>query len=521
MTSILISVETIDGKTQESMPGESLLPRIMDSSTTSASASTPAIAALKCMWEGKQKQGKKKKRTNVGGAVSSCLWTPTAIQLQSWSVLLNENESESDANTDNSNNGGNKNLIAIAPTGSGKTLAYGMGILAMVATPKSKKKKGICAICLVPTRELAIQVQKNLRPHAKDAQIRIACIYGGQGGQADRDEQISSLKRPNVFVVSTPGRLVDLLEDRSDLRKLCKSVQFLVLDEADMLARSKDSCDQIESIRQHLPGNIRTCLFSATQFKSVTRKWDGWVRKPRVVIVNDNSNEAGTTMAGSDNEGEVANNSNMDDNQPTSKKRRADGGDRGAEKEGGFHQTIPPNVSQTIRMCNCTEDKSKHLLSTIATIRQTQAKRNPGLTIVFVAHIKTLQAILKVLVKSNVMGCDQYHGQMKQAERERALTNFRSGKSTILLATDIAARGMHIKNLEYVINYDFPDSVEQYVHRCGRVGRMQKDGSRANGTVFSFCTKKEIAHELARWVVGLLQSTKSWVDPKLLDFVCS
>lgn len=164
-------------------------------------------------------------------------------------------------------------------------------------------------------------------------------------------------------------------------------------------------------------------------------------------------------------------------------------------------------------MCSAAE-KSKELLSTISTIRQGQAKRNPGLTIVFFARIKNLQSVLKLLVKEGIQGCSEYHGQMSQAKREKALAGFRSGKSTILLATDIAARGIHVKNLEYVINYDFPDSLEQYVHRCGRAGRIQKDGTRASGTVYSFFTK-DLA-PLAKQVVDILRTTNSWLDPNLI-----
>ena len=154
-------------------------------------------------------------------------------------------------------------------------------------------------------------------------------------------------------------------------------------------------------------------------------------------------------------------------------------------------------------------------MSTILTIRQTQPKRNPGLTIVFFACIKSLQLVLKFLDRKNgVPGCSEYHGQMSQQKRERALVDFRSGKSTVLLATDIAARGIHVKNLEYVINYDFPESLDQYVHRCGRAGRTQKDGTHGKGAVFSFLTK-EIDPAMARSVVDLLESTKSLVDPKL------
>jgi ATP-dependent RNA helicase DDX5/DBP2 len=316
-----------------------------------------------------------------------------------------------------------------------------------------------------------------------------------------------------MVVAATPGRLGDLLEERSDLRKLCADLKFLVIDEADRLAGDIDMCQQIDKIRGMLPTNVRTCLFSATKKKSVSEKWNEWVDKPRAVIKVDTltfggKNEVSTTSETESSERRSS--SQAEDATPGAKKRRLEGSAVDVAR-------IPSHVTQTLHVCS-GDEKTKELMSTIAKIRQAQAKqRNKSLCIVFFARIKTLQSVLKFLVKEGIQGCSEYHGQKSQVQREQTLADFRSGKSTILLATDIAARGIHVNNLEYVINYDFPESLDQYVHRCGRAGRTQKNGKHASGTVYSFFPR-DLA-PMAKDVVKLLRATDSFLDPNLLELV--
>jgi ATP-dependent RNA helicase DDX5/DBP2 len=419
--------------------------------------------------------------TSVESKRGYTTWIPTPIQLQSWSILLQST----------------LHLIGISPTGSGKTMAFGLPILASCTG-----NNGICGLCLVPTRELAIQVEKDLKVPCRALKIQIASIYGGR---VDRDDQIQALHNARhhpMVVAATPGRLVDLLEERSDLRKLFAVLKFLVLDEADRLAGDIDMCRQIDKIRGILPTNLRTCLFSATKKKSVSEKWNEWVDKPRVVIKVDTLTFGGKTEASTTSEKKSS--------ETGAKKRRID-------CDAVDVACIPAHVTQTLHVCSGNE-RPKELLSTIAKVRKTQAKqRNKSLCIVFFARIKTLQSVLKLLVKEGIQGCAEYHGQKSQIQREQILAAFRCGKSTIMLATDIAARGMHVNNLEYVINYDFPDSLEQYVHRCGRAGRTQKNGKHASGTVYSFFTR-DLA-PMAKDVVELLRASNSWLDPNLLELV--
>lgn len=491
-----VSIETNENEHEtipKAFPEDVMLVEVM--SETTATATVPNepepehshVVALQKMWTSVESSKSK----------STSTWTPTPIQLQSWSVLLQSST---------------LHLIGIAPTGSGKTLAFGLAILASCTESGGKKgknkAKGIYGLCLVPTRELAMQVEKDLKVpcRALGLQIQVASIYGGR---VDRDDQIQILHKARhhpMVVAATPGRLVDLLEERADLRKLCSDLKFLVLDEADRLAGDADMCQQIDKLRAMLPTNVRTCLFSATKKKSVSEKWDQWVDKPRVLIKVDTltfgaKKEASTKQKAEAESSETRN----------AKKTRLQGGAVDVAR-------IPDHVTQTLRVC-FGDEKTKELLSTLAKIRQTQARRNKSLCIVFFARIKTLQSVLKLLVKQGIEGCSEYHGQKSQVQREQTLADFRCGKSTILLATDIAARGMHVNNLEYVINYDFPESLEQYVHRCGRAGRTQKNGKHSSGTVYSFFTR-DLA-PMAKDVVELLRATDSFLDPNLIELVVS
>lgn len=458
---------------------------------------------------------------------------PTPIQLQTWSILLSSSSCSATITP-------RHDLIALAPTGSGKTLAFGLPILLQLGTLNGtgNRKGRIGAVCLVPTRELALQVEKDLKLPCRHnrrrreqgsvsstsllllTHVKIVSIYGGNG--VDRDNQIQALhqaKQHPVVVVATPGRLLDLLDERSDLRKLCSvGVEFLVLDEADRLAGDLDMCEQIDKIRTLLPTTVQTCLFSATKKKSVSKKWNEWVRKPRIVVkvgvvVFEGKSTTATPMQASE--------SPVDE---SAKKRRTsqdlDIPDRKKQKRQGNSidvARIPSHVVQTLHVLPDHDAKHRELISRIAQIRLMQTSRNKSLSIVFFAQIKTLQSVMKLLMREGIRSCCVYHGKLSQVQRERSLTDFRSGKYTILLATDMAARGIHVSHVEYVINYDFPESLDEYVHRCGRAGRPQKNGKPTNGTVYSFVTTTDLTPTMAGSVIELLRASNAWLDPKLIE----
>ena len=423
-------------------------------------------------------------------------WKPTPIQLQTWPILLQDFTPS-------------LNFIAIAPTGSGKTLAYGLSILVHCR----ESKNGVRALCLLPTRELALQVESELKGPARAmSAVKITCLIGGKG--VDRDDQTQALhraKRYPMIVVATPGRLLDLMEERSDVRNLFTGIKFLVLDEADRLAGDSDMCLQINKIRAIVPnvGSVRTCLFSATKKRSVSEQWNAWASKPRVVIQVDTRTFSQTTTQPALAVGTRSQSASLDGR---GLKRRKGPGDSVDIAQ------IPVHITQTLRVIR-QDEKPRELLSTIEKIRHLQTTRNKSLTIVFFARIKTLKSILKLLVKEGIHSCAEYHGKLNQGQRQGALTDFCSGKRTLLLATELAARGIHVPNLEHVINYDFPESLEQYVHRCGRAGRTRNNNDKAprKGSVYSFFTTADNANSMASNVVELMRATNSWLDPKLID----
>ena len=467
---------------------------VADSACTCSSIECDTVIWLRKMW--------KIIESRKGSSLK-----PTPIQLQTWSILLQKTPPSF-------------NLIAIAPTGSGKTLAFGLSILCDCVIAS---KKGVSAVCLLPTRELAQQVTNELKGPTlvASSSVKITCIIGGKG--VDRDDQIQALhraKRTAMIVVATPGRLLDLLEERSDVRNLFAGIEYMVLDEADRLAGDSDMCIQINKIRAMLQNcgsiQMRTCLFSATKKRSVSEQWNAWASKPRAVLqLNTRTlSQHGTPIvsATASAVGTSTTTQSLLGDGRDSKKRKSHGGPVDIAQ-------IPNHITQTLRVIS-EEEKPRELILTIEKIRHLQTtKRNKSLTVIFFARIKTLQSVFKLLVKEKGIGeccCAEYHSKLSQVQRERTLADFRSGKRTLLLATEIAARGIHVPNLEYVINYDFPDSWEQYVHRCGRAGRIQKNGKHMNGSVYSFFTKADSA-AMASDAVELLRATNSWVDPKLIS----
>ena len=170
---------------------------------------------------------------------------------------------------------------------------------------------------------------------------------------------------------------------------------------------------------------------------------------------------------------------------------------------------IPSNVTQILHVCSAHK-KPRKLVTTLQKIRSDKESRTQSLCLVFFARIKTLQYVSKLLQKDGFLSAE-LHSHLSQKDRERVLFNFQCGKVQTLLATDVAARGIHVPNVDSVINYDFPISLEQYVHRCGRAGRSGNKPA----TVYSFFTRE--LQPMATDVMTLLKETNAWIDPNLLE----
>lgn len=455
----------------------------------------------------------------------------------------------------------------------------------------------IHGLVLVPTRELSIQVSKVLKLTAKCANellkrrnvISSMAIYGG----VKKEEQIKELlgeietgqeektggeEEKNkdgtlsfLLLSATPMRLMDLLGfnvvehnnghgDDNDakeknchpshthhhhhdvqhpsllIRSLFSTTQFLVIDEADRMATHVDISQQVGQIVRFVKETSscldHQCLFSATLPEKALSVCHGWVSTPRVCVRVHAWTVGSSTVTAT---ATATTTKDATSNKHLPKRGRMD------------LSTIPSHITQVLHVCS-NHKKPRKLLHTIEKIRKQEQqgstnnnddgkrkkRRNKGLMIVFFGRIKTLQYVEKLLVKEGIQ-CLPFHSQMNQPKRERQLHLFKCGKVPILLATDIAARGIHCNNVEYVINYDFPSSLEQYVHRCGRAGRHKVHGDGDGGgdggddddnvqsssmqtsTVYSFF-HRELA-PMAKDVIELLCKSNSWVDPNLLALV--
>lgn len=297
-----------------------------------------------------------------------------------------------------------KDIIAIAKTGSGKTLAFGIPMLQRLS--KMKKSTGLV---LVPTRELAIQVEESIRSINRSADLRSVVLIGGAAMSLQR----KALSRHPRIIIATPGRLMDHLERRTvNLSK----VEVFVLDEADRML-DMGFIPDIKKIMKTIPEKRQTMLFSATMPKEIEAIADALMNDPTRIEVD----QSGVT---------------------------------------------PVEVSHEMFFIK-NQDK-KRLLAV-------QLKQYTGPVLVFT---RTKRMASKLTTKVNEMGFNvaEIHSNRSLGQRRNALDGFKQGRYRVLIATDIAARGIDVSGIELVVNYDMPATTEDYVHRIGRTGRAGKTG---------------------------------------------
>jgi len=294
-------------------------------------------------------------------------------------------------------------VIGIAQTGTGKTLAFSVPMLMRIAATKGK------GLVLLPTRELALQVEEMLQKIGGQAGLRTAVLIGG----ASMGNQISAIKKNPHVIVATPGRLNDHLEQRTvDLSK----VAVLVLDEADRML-DMGFAPQINRILKHVPKERQTMLFSATMPPEISKMAAQYMATPvRVEIAR-----AGTAAEGVEQELFVV------------------------EK--------PDKIRLLERLLN----------------------EYHGTVLVFSRTKHGASKIARMLKKMSFTAAE-IHSNRSLSQRRDALDGFKSGKYRVLVATDIAARGIDVTGIELVVNFDLPDQAEDYVHRIGRTGRAGMAG---------------------------------------------
>ncbi|MBU6447522.1 DEAD/DEAH box helicase [Patescibacteria group bacterium] len=296
-----------------------------------------------------------------------------------------------------------KDLIGIAQTGTGKTLAFGIPMLQRLAITKAK------GLVLVPTRELAVQVNESLKVLGRSLGLKTAVIIGGES----MFRQLSALKQDPHIIIATPGRLIDILsEKRVNLSK----VGVLVLDEADRML-DMGFAPQLKKIVPHLPKARQTMLFSATMDDAITGIASSFLQLPVRIEVAP----AGTTA---------------------------------------------DQVTQEIYIVN--KDGKTELLKKIL-------QEYKGSTLIFCRTKYGAKKIAEVVRRTGHTS-SEIHSNRSLNQRLEALQGFKIGKYRVLVATDIAARGIDVTNIELVINYDLPEQASDYVHRIGRTARAGKAG---------------------------------------------
>jgi superfamily II DNA/RNA helicase len=304
-------------------------------------------------------------------------------------------------------------MIGQAPTGTGKTLGFGVPLLERLLSRDEGADGTPQALVVVPTRELGLQVARDIADAGKTRGIRVLPIYGGVA----YEPQVETLKKGVEILVGTPGRLLDLAKQKH--LKLDR-IRALVLDEADRML-DLGFLDDVEKILSMLPDDRQTMLFSATMpdpIKTLSRKF---LRNPV------------TVHAG--------------------------------------HANDEPGVSpQTRQVAYRTHQLNK--LELLARILQANGR---GLTMIFTRTKRNADRVSEDL-DFRGFACAAVHGDLGQGARERALRAFRSGKVDVLVATDVAARGLDVSGVTHVINYDCPEDSETYVHRIGRTGRAGATG---------------------------------------------
>ncbi|XP_076444646.1 putative ATP-dependent RNA helicase DDX46 [Babylonia areolata] len=308
-----------------------------------------------------------------------------------------------------------RDLIGIAKTGSGKTLGFVIPMLRHILDqPPLDEGDGPVSVIMTPTRELALQITSECRKFTKPLGLHVVCVYGGTG----ISEQIAELKRGCEIIVCTPGRMIDMLSANSGRVTNLRRCTYVVLDEADRMFDMGFE-PQVMRIVDNVRPDRQTVMFSAT----FPRQMEALARR----ILN-----------------------------------------KPIEVQVGGRSVVCKDVTQNVIVIE--EDKKLFKLLELLGIYQEQ-----GSTLVFVDKQENADELMKQLMK-HAYPCMALHGGIDQYDRDSTILDFKNGVFKVMVATSVAARGLDVKHLILVVNYDCPNHYEDYVHRCGRTGRAGNKG---------------------------------------------
>lgn len=312
-----------------------------------------------------------------------------------------------------------RDVIGVAKTGSGKTIAFLLPLFRHIKDQRPlEQMEGPIAVVMTPTRELAVQIHRECKPFLKVMNLRAVCAYGG----SPIKDQIAELKKGAEIIVCTPGRMIDLLTANSGRVTNLKRVTYVVLDEADRMFDMGFE-PQVMKIINNVRPDRQTVLFSATfpkQMDSLARKI---LQKPLEITV-------------------------------------------------GGRSVVAAEIEQIVEV-RAEETKFNRLLEILGQMYNEDPEAR---TLVFVDRQEAADNLLRELMRKGYL-CMSLHGGKDQVDRDSTIADFKSGVVPIVIATSVAARGLDVKQLKLVINYDAPNHMEDYVHRAGRTGRAGNKGT--------------------------------------------
>jgi ATP-dependent RNA helicase RhlE len=335
-----------------------------------------------------------------------------------------------------------RDLLGIAQTGTGKTAAFMLPSIDRLTKSDKRPQPRTCRmLVLAPTRELASQIAESARAYSRFSHMSVATVFGGTSLHKNRQDVVRGVD----VLVATPGRLIDLIEQGA---LSLKAVEILVLDEADQML-DLGFIHALKQIVRLLPAKRQTLFFSATMPKAIKELADKYLTDPAQVSVAP----AATT----------------------------------AER-----------VDQYVTFVQQAE---KQALLTMMLRAGFGERGNMDRVLIFTRTKHGADRVVKLLA-GNAIPANAIHGNKSQPQRERALAEFKSGKVKILIATDIAARGIDVSGVSHVINFELPNVPEQYVHRIGRTARAG-----AAGVAVAYCAEDERAY-----LKGIEKLTKQKIE---------
>ena len=346
-----------------------------------------------------------------------------------------------------------RDVIGVAKTGSGKTMAFLLPMFRHIKDqPPLKDMDGPIGLIMAPTRELAVQIHKDCKPFLKIMGLRAVCGYGG----APIKDQIAELKRGAEIVVCTPGRVIDLLAANQGRVTNLRRVSYVVLDEADRMFDMGFE-PQVMKIFANMRPDKQTILFSATMPRIIDSLTKKVLKTPVEITV-------------------------------------------------GGRSVVAKEIEQIVEV----REETTKFLRTLELLGELYENDEDARSLLFVERQEKADDLLKELMNKGYP-CMSIHGGKDQIDRDSTISDFKKGVIPILIATSVAARGLDVKQLKLVINYDAPNHMEDYVHRAGRTGRA---GNKGVAVTFVTPTQENCAPGIAK---ALEQSEEPVAVPEQLN----